>query len=930
MSDEMRGGATLVCAANVPPEELSAWRDGLQAPAQAQWLARHVPGCQSCQSRMRDYERIGAALQQQMIPVPSADPWPAMRRRIAAPRRGLALPGGLSLSSRALWGRVGAGVAALLLVALFAALLARQASLRPSPTTTPTAAATSVPSGAWNVVTGYSKLDGVVIAPSNPLVAYQFSLVTSKTAPPTITMRRTADQGALWTKLTPPAIAGVTYPNITGPVEGFVSPINPQVVYLIIGAGTPTGGCAATGVTPENCEFEFVSANGGQTWRRLTLPAPNLLTGAAIRTNTYSSVAGDLQAQGNRLFGVITTAAALGANSAPPPARLVASDDGGFTWKLIDATFRAAGQGVYTYSAAPDGKAVFAATEPLGQQSTGPVSSAPPLKLWRSMDGGQTWTQLGAFPYPILSDMRAAWDATNNVPVLYLAAMSGGGKKVILGSRGGALSGLVTATAIPSQTPPTLLTTLADGTLIVEASGAVEAWNVTPAAEAAGWIQVAQPDGLVSYSSAFTQTTADGATQLWLTGQTTQAFVAEWAQLESLTNNAAPTVTPAGAPSGSGAVWTKATSLSQVASVAPAILRTQYTAGIEQTSKTSTPQLVLQRSDDWGQTWTNLTPPQIAGVTYPTSVNLAIGQESPVNSQVFILTLQLNGTNYSVCPKNTGRVCQLQYVTANGGASWQQLSLPAPGLLGFGLPLYSASPTIITQGTRLYSAVNQVMLAASGSPPPGRLVVSDDGGVTWKLADSALASRGLFIYALTASPSGSTVYAIAGVTNTNLNPGQLPPLSLWRSDDAGATWTQGGTLPSQNYIAMLAATNPATGQKSLYLLTGVPKTSNATLSLSKDGGVTWGASITIPSPNDPNILLASLPSGELLMGGDGASGLSEWNGTAKTPTIVTQATGIERVDSVYVTPLKGTAVRVLLIGHDRNGTLYYEYTQLSQ
>ncbi len=318
-------------------------------------------------------------------------------------------------------------------------------------------------------------------------------------------------------------------------------------------------------------------------------------------------------------------------------------------------------------------------------------------------------------------------------------------------------------------------------------------------------------------------------------------------------------------------------------------------------------------------------------MTYPDSVNLAIGQESPINPQVFILTLQLNGTNYSVCPKNSVRVCQLQYVTANGGASWQQLSLPAPGLLGFGLPLYSASPTIITQGTRLYSAVSQIMLAASGSPPPGRLVVSDDGGVTWKLADSTLAARGLFIYALTANPSGSTVYAIAGgVPNTNLNPGQLPPLSLWRSDDAGATWTKGGTLPSQNYLAMLAATNPTTGQKSLYLLTYGQNSSTATLSLSADGGMTWGASISLASPNDPNTLLAVLPSGALLLGGDGASGLTEWDGKAKTVTPVTQPTGIERVDSIYLTPLQGTAVRVLLIGHDQNGQVYWEYTQLSQ
>ncbi|HEX8732865.1 MAG TPA: hypothetical protein VF725_12490, partial [Ktedonobacterales bacterium] len=409
------------------------------------------------------------------------------------------------------------------------------------------------------------------------------------------------------------------------------------------------------------------------------------------------------------------------------------------------------------------------------------------------------------------------------------------------------------------------------------------------------------------------------------------SFIAEWAQL-SVEASPAPNVTPATTSTATGAAWTSASSLAQAASVAPASLRIQYNASLGATSKTSSPQYVLQRSDDWGQTWKNLTPPQIPGVTYPDSLNVMGGAESPVNPQVFILTLQLNGVNYSVCPKNSVLVCQLQYVTANGGATWQKLTLPAPGLLGLQLPFGFSGTNLAAQGSRLYSVVNQVTLAASGTPPPGRLVVSDDGGVTWRLADSALASRGLLVYFYAVSPSGSSAYVVAGPNDANidLQTGQLPPFSLWRSDDAGATWTKGAALPAQtNNIQMLAVDNQATGKHAFYLMTQAQNANTALLSYSGDGGASWSASTSVPSPNDPNVLLASLPSGAVLLGGDGGSGLAEWNGTAKTPTTLTQPTWMERVDSAYVTPLSGGAVRIFLIAHDRNGQGYWEYTQLT-
>src|SRR5574340_498996 len=102
--------------------------------------------------------------------------------------------------------------------------------------------------------------------------------------------------------------------------------------------------------------------------------------------------------------------------------------------------------------------------------------------------------------------------------------------------------------------------------------------------------------------------------------------------------------------------------------------------------------------------------------------------------------------------------------------------------------------------------------------------------------------------------------------------GQLPTFSLWRSDDAGATWTKGAAQPSQNVnMQMLATSNTATGKNALYFLIGVDNNTSR-LYYSGDGGATWGASTSVPSPNDPNVLLASLPSGAILIGGGGDSG----------------------------------------------------------
>lgn len=532
MSDEMTpggsSGATLACPAGVAPEHLSAWRDGLQPPEQAQWLATHTTGCAACQARLRDYDQIGSALRSQMIPTSRADPWPAMRRLIAGEQP----EARLRQSSAPAWSRLGAVVAAALLVALFAGLLARQASQRPTPGVTPTAGATAtataVPAGVWTYVAAYRGVDGLVVAPSDPRVAYQMWA-----APARLTLRRTDDQGASWHDLTPPSISGVTYPNIAGPFLGFVSPIDPHVVYLIIGVQT-TAGCGANGVANgQYCQLEYVSADSGQTWRPLALPAPGLMTALGIGINGHPSIPGNIEAQGRRLYSVITSMR-LGTNTPPPPARLIVSDDGGFTWRLIDGAFRADGQGVYAYAATPSGTTIFVATESLNQP-TGAITTAPQIMLWRSVDGGAHWTQIGHPPNTDLLDMRVAWDAPFSTSILYLETADYRGRMYLVGGRfdnnGGSIDGPIVSLGID---PPggILLTTLSDGSALIETKGAVMQALQTSNSSAQANV-VTQADGMSAYASAFTQTLADGATRLWLVGQDEQGVVVEYATLRS-------------------------------------------------------------------------------------------------------------------------------------------------------------------------------------------------------------------------------------------------------------------------------------------------------------------------------------------------------------------------------------------------------------
>ena len=310
--------------------------------------------------------------------------------------------------------------------------------------------------------------------------------------------------------------------------------------------------------------------------------------------------------------------------------------------------------------------------------------------------------------------------------------------------------------------------------------------------------------------------------------------------------------------------------------IAPSNPQVVYFAAAGSSTKGVAPTYLLARSDDGGVTIHHLPFPTLNGQTLdtfsPQLINLFV---SPLNPQTVYLYTQVD---VAACPANfaplsmrrvsrdasrsaqvndrtdtqrgsmslSSAICQPEYVSTDGGETWNLLNLPAKGLLGITPPDGNRyAPAIQAQGTRLYSTVADVELASSGVPIGGRLVVSVDGGVTWTLVDAPIAAQGLVAYDFAAAPSGSTVFVVSENPQTAQLPTVNPDPHLWRSDDAGATWTELGYTPGASAtsggVSGMATTVSTSGQAIVYLTTfdtNSPKSSTI-LKASADGGKTW-------------------------------------------------------------------------------------------
>jgi hypothetical protein len=190
-----------------------------------------------------------------------------------------------------------------------------------------------------------------------------------------------------------------------------VSPLDPTRVFVTMGGKKsgqgclppnnpyPTiathGGVMASGYVP--CASQYISVDGGHTWSQPRLPTSGVLGGLNMMRavqGAYGDQSYAFQTQGQRLYSAMAFDNMSGSLVDSPGVRLVASDDGGLTWRFIDTSLATSNRYICDFGASPIPSVVYAVT---GDQACGGMTY-PNLSLWRSDNDGQTWTRVRSLP----------------------------------------------------------------------------------------------------------------------------------------------------------------------------------------------------------------------------------------------------------------------------------------------------------------------------------------------------------------------------------------------------------------------------------------------------------------------------------------------------------------------------------------------------
>lgn len=403
----MTPSSTYRCPLGIDEQTLSAWRDGLLGAAEAQRLEAHLAGCRACQLCLDQFDRLASTLRRQREPYLRPYVWSGLLARIeSSPRRRFGRRGPV------VWGGVLSAVAALLLVALFAALLSQhlgRASVPTSGTGTPTgsvvttatarvsATATQPAAQGWAAAQGMQQgvIPDVAFAPSAPATGYACIGIAGANGAASIVVYGTQDTGVTWRELS--RLAGGTRCLLS------VNPTNPRDIVLVA-------------LPDSTATVVFRSQDGGGRWNKpnigqLSFQAlgwddgnlfitTQLTDSGSNLTEMFESVAGgavvELDNQGkvgNLTLGQITALTGHGATiylqsgqlaTEPISDQMWKSTDGGKTW--AEATFHDGSQLIRLLTASPDGRTLVGLYDSAHSQ------------LAISRDDGASWQQLAAAP----------------------------------------------------------------------------------------------------------------------------------------------------------------------------------------------------------------------------------------------------------------------------------------------------------------------------------------------------------------------------------------------------------------------------------------------------------------------------------------------------------------------------------------------------
>jgi hypothetical protein len=275
--------------------------------------------------------------------------------------------------------------------------------------------------------------------------------------------------------------------------------------------------------------------------------------------------------------------------------------------------------------------------------------------------------------------------------------------------------------------------------------------------------------------------------------------------------------------------------------------------------------LTFQRSDDSGQTWHTLSFPSTqVGSNKVVASQLYI---NPLDARVIWTSLTVGPEDPNCHPAAPGAGCTYQYVSINGGATWAPIHMPLGLVLGFGtlggLDGGVADGPVSAQGDRLYAQLS----SANPDPSQSHLATSLDG-IHWSIADDQLTARSLVIMQYALTPTGSTIFAATAPQNKAFS--SYNKLQVWRSDDAGAHWTDLGAFPA-GYPQLLGAAK-VNGMTLVYYDNQVARGDNVEpdrVFASADNGHTWQPAPAIPytggQPIYNGVYYGTLANGDVLI-----------------------------------------------------------------